>query len=172
MELIANLSSVCTVIMFILYIVGRIIITSRSNTLWSEEIECIADTNETSKNNSFHKCIDHYNLHFGNVEDNPSTIYITAVSGIRRIEVYLVDPDTDKTKPKPIYQSLRYIRSGFCVSIHTPLPECYRLGFVRITTHNYQQWELDIQDNMNHGYVEASLRSVWTPKSLLYELLK
>lgn len=184
MDTLSTISSVCTVILFLLYIIGRIVLVLFNRSLFTERIEFYTDDemNEnsddpTSDISSKYRIIDEDDI-TQNEDDNPGTLMITSIHGIRNIMVLAVNTETDELDKRgaPLYVYKGLLDPGMTISLRVNTPECQRYGVLVVITNNYEKWELDLEDYGLDGVTKSlpteEFKQKITIKTILYALLK
>jgi hypothetical protein len=165
MENIGYISSIATVILFIIYFFGRIVSIFIVKPILSETFVYLPDKEITEK----HKIIDYYDLNgFAN-------LVITTQNGLRKIECFecncRVEP---KFKIKKTHRVIlhKFLQKNHSISIKIDMAEILPAYIIEFSTFDFMRGRFIVWENGKHGILTNDIFLKHTLKSFLYYLTK
>lgn len=154
-------SSLITVMLFIFFIVSKlIIINTMKETIYEEAEVLYLDKKEGLK------IIEEYDLG----DDNSEKVYIYSSKFLRSIKIYEYDICKLKKKGKPI-KIYNNLRSGLAIQINTYLPCGMPKYVVEYIREDYMKGTLALGENGRSGVLSELINIKHTFKSFIYYIV-
>jgi len=166
LNIIANISSIATIILFIFYFVGRIIIILKEIKLVCEKIELFI-TNDDEIFNKY-KIVDDISLDDDCIE---YMIITPCDKSYNWIKVFKYD-DTELKKKTCKYYRKDILNKGHSIKINANIAETIPKYLVQFERSDYIVGEMIIAHNGKNGIQEEMIKCNHTIKSILYYILK
>lgn len=158
---ISFVSSLITVVLFIFFIVSKLIIINTMKETIYEEAEVIySDEKEDLK------IIEEYDLG----DKNSEKVYIYSSKFLRSIKIYEYDICKLKKKGKPI-KIYKNLRSGLAIQINTSLPCGIPRYIVEYIREDYMKGTLLLGENGKSGVLSELINVKHTLKSFIYYIV-
>lgn len=168
--MLGNVASVATLVLFIIYFVGRFITVLNERSVCYDIISYV----QGDVCNNF-DIICTLDVEKDDTSNNITTVVLTSKQGISKIKIYKLFYDEKyneiKSKKSEV-ASCDFLNIGQSYAIKTHIPELiphYRIEYI---THDFRKIELDIRDNLKNGVVSEMIRPKHTIKSVLYYLFR
>lgn len=166
MSIIANISSIVTIILFVFYILGRVfIIFIERNRIYEKiDIEISKSDNTFDK----YKIVDEYLLD----DDSDEYMIITPIEkSYNWIKIFKYN---NYEKNKKVCEHIRkaVLNIGYSIKIKAQIAELTPQYVVRFQRSDYVVGEVMIAHNGRNGIQEEMIKCKHTLKSILYYLLK
>ena len=170
--MLGNAASIATLILFIIYFVGRGITIHRMRDL--ERFDIVVK--DKMFDYTEHQIVDEFELpNLSPMEDELcSAIIITSVSGIHSFKVYKreLDEDLNVVGKKLFCQREKMVNIGQSVVLYTFLPEAIARYDIEYHLADYRKVTFPIVDNMKSGVISEYIIPHHTFKSVLYYLFR
>lgn len=165
METIANIASIMTIILFIFYFLGRIIIIIQEKERLYEQI----DLYFTNNNNVFNKfkIVDEYIL---DEECNEYIIITPCEKSYNWFKIYEYNDNSNKKVCK--YTRKKLLNSGHSLMITAYFAECIPNYIIEFERSDFIVGTLELVDNGKNGVQEELIKCKHTWKSILYYIFK
>lgn len=166
MELIGQISSMATLILFMFYFVGRGITLSLERKLKYENFE-IYYGDKFPENI---KIVDEYNVGNNTIE----SLIITSekeLNWIKVFEFYYNKKNKDFKKGKLVVEH-KHLRSSHSIKINTYLPCGIPQYILEFQRYDYLNGTLKLAENGENGIVDVNIEMHHTLKSILYYLVR
>lgn len=162
MEILSDIASISTLILFIIYFVGRTITIFTVRKINYETIK-------VSKADTCAEEIDEV----WNVEDVPYAVLLTSTQGIFDIKLYkkIYDNELNLIGYK-LEAKKDFLNVGQVLEIKTVLPDIYAFYKLEYTMVDYRKVSFELVDNMKGGTFSSLAEPRHTWKSVLYYYFK
>ncbi len=164
-NVISDSASVATLILFVIYFVGRVITIVKQRNIYNDRLEILLANDEQVENNIVE---DFY------LEDNPYNVFIiTSVQGIWELKIYRNQLDENfNTQGQEKVAERSFLNMGQSVAIHLTIPEMISSFCVEYITCDFKKVHLELVYNMKSGVLSEIVRPSHTWKSILYYLFR
>ena len=166
MELIADISSIMTIILFVFYFVGRIILILKEKKAIYERVDLIVTNDEEIF--SKYKIVDEFILED---DGNEYMIITPREKSYNWIKIFEYKDDSLKKKNIKYYRK-KLLNKDFSLKIKTNLAEGIPKYLIMFERDDYMIGELPISMNGKNGVEEELIKCKLTLKSILYYMLK
>lgn len=164
--MLGNIASVATLILFVIYFVGRTITIFRTKNLYKDEVAIF-------KNNKY--LMDEYNIvESFCVEDNPYNSFIlTSREGIYSISLYRLKFDNSMNViGREKVDEYKFLNVGQSLEVCLTIPELITTYELEYYTPDYKKVTIELWENLKNGVVSESATVKHTWKSFLYYLFR
>ncbi len=163
--MLGTISSIATLILFVIYFVGRIITMFAVNSICYDILESATHTPSDNLKVVEEISLDNY---------NENALLLTSVNGIRDIKIYKMKYDKEYTeiieKREEFYHS--FLNIGHTLRIKVTLAECVPMYLLEFVTNDFKKVSLEMTDNLKNGIISEKIKSKHTIKSILYYLFR
>lgn len=159
-------ASVATLILFVIYFIGRVITIYRFQKLETNEIRIVTENTDISN----YEIVDGFSL-----DDDPTyTIIIKSVTGIKSLTIYKIiyDSEMNQIGREATANRMSFINIGHAIAISLSLPEILPRYELEYETMDYKKVTLQLVDNLKSGIISEGVVAKHNFKSVLYNLLK
>lgn len=166
-EIISELATWATLILFLFYFVGRIITILTVKKIWREKVifsetlddryGVVDEIGNDEQDRDFHFCA-----------------YLVSTEGMRNIKIYAADfsnIDEGVRKGALLYRR-NFLNVDQAIKIHTETGEVFPTLFIEYETMDFMRVSLEWRDNMKNGVFSEMVVPKNTLKSVLYKLLR
>ncbi len=162
---IGDAASIATLIMFIIYFAGRIIVIRTSESVVEDKIELI-----DSKNNK----VEYNIIETISLGTNPeNTILITARNVIHRFTAFQIVFDKDKNEVGKTEEYLiKHINVNQTVEVNVTMAETINEYELSYLTSDFRKVTIPLYSNLKNGVVSEIAQPKHTWKSILYYLFR
>lgn len=159
---VGNLASVATLILFVMYFIGR----SWSTFQIKNEV---AEKLDRDMKNDF-KVIDEFDIG----ENTEGKVYLTATNTLRSVKIYesLFSDKKGKVTKGKLYMNCGCLRNGFTFQFNTYLVEGIPQYMLEYQSNDFTKGVLYFAENGKNGIVEELIYKKHTLRSVLYYLFK
>lgn len=167
-NIIGFIASMATLILFVIYFIGRYWTIKTTRWICEEKITILSDDNVSSYN-----IIESFDLSNEHQKSVPRQILLTSVQGIYDFKIYKCQFDLIKgiTSKEEIY-NVPFVNIGNSIEITVYLPEYGPDYIIEFTTNDYRQVTKELVDNMKNGVISEEFTAKHTVKSIFYHLFK
>lgn len=161
-ELISNICSVITVLLFVIYIIGRSMTIWSQRDLYFDKIEVKPSTSDLRE----YEIIERVYLK----KPINNVAIITSKEGIRdlRIIEYKYDKGYNEVIETKVIKQYPILKIGQSVAIYFDMPEIFPYYKIEYHTGDYRKVDFDLWVNMKNGIVSETVYPRHTCKSVLY----
>jgi hypothetical protein len=167
MERIGNLSSIVTLISFVIYLIGKVIKIRLSKKLRFESIDVYYNSNDLPSNI---KIVEEYNIG----DFNSEKLVISSEAPINWIKIYKCEYDEigNKLKREELIEKHGFLNAGHSIQINTYLscgiPSCS----IIIQRYDYMIGSFHMGENGENGIVDKQIEMSHTFLSYLYYIFE
>jgi hypothetical protein len=168
-----GISAVATLILFVIYFVGRCIVIGIEKKVCYDEVAYIS-----AKDSRCYNIVDQIDTVSSNGDDETNAsiklFVLTSRQGIRNIETFKICYDDGFKRIAKLLKvaSCDFLNVGQSFAIKVFVPEIFPEYRIVFHTQDFKKVTLDISDNLKSGVVSEMLRPKHTFKSILYYLFK
>lgn len=170
--MLGNAASIATLILFVIYFIGRGITVCRMRDLE----QCSIEVKDYSFDHTEYQIVEEYPLDIDFTEEEPfgSAIIITSANGIYsfRIYEYEFDNDMNVVGKKTIVSRDKLINIGQSVVFYSYIPELIARYEIVYRTADFRKICFPVVDNLKSGVITESLVPHHTIRSVLYYLFR
>lgn len=161
-DVLGTASSVATLILFVIYFIGRAITIHQERGLYLDEL-AIGRASQTDHDR--YKVIETLKL-----VDNPYNVfYIISKQGIWNLKVYKYTFDNDiNIVGEHKIKEYKFINIDEAIKIELNVPEIIPQYRVEYTTVDYKKVKFELRDNMKNGVMSQIAEIQHTPMSIIY----
>ncbi len=155
------ISSIATLVLFVIYFIGRIITIIMVKPIWSDKI-----TNYDSATD----IVEEYEI-----DDTGCKAALTTTNGIRNLKIYAVEFDPEigiVHSTKELLYERAFLNIGQSIVICADLPDCIPKILVEYETLEYMKVSIAWVDNCKNGVMSEIPTLTHTVKSILYYLCR
>lgn len=159
--MLGDIASIATLILFVIYFIGRTIIIFNVKPINHELLEIESPVYSDKQRQVVETCcLD---------DDYCNKLFLTSTNGIRNIKIYQIKYNDDFSKiiEKCEVFNHTFLNIGHTLEIQTILPECIPTYLLEFTTSDYKKISLEITDNLKNGVISELIIPKHTFKSLL-----
>ena len=169
LNIISLIASIATLILFIIYFIGRYWTIKATRWVCEEKITVLHENNEINEYN----IVDGFDLSYSHKELVPSTIILTSVQGIYDFKIYECEYDLVKgITSKEVIHSVDFVNIGNSIEIIAYLPDDRPEYLIEFTTNDYRKVTKELVDNLKSGVISEFYTAEHTRKSIFYYLFK
>ena len=170
---ISNISSITTLVLFVLYFIGRLAFMKKDKNILYDEVDSVFGYDFNILNKKY-KVIDIYQLSDEN-PDTSSAVIITSINGIREIVAHSCKYNSKKNKiikGKELERHNYFLQPGHSVVFIAYLPEIFPEFVIEYETNDFVKCRLLGTDNMKSGVFDEFIEKRYSFKSYLYGMIK
>lgn len=163
--ILSDVASIATLILFIIYFVGRIITIMKQRDIYYDQLEILlADDNK----------YDHHFVEEFHLDDDPyNNFVITSAQGIWGLKIYQYQLDDNyQVLGKSMVATYPFLNINHRVAIYLTVPELIPRYCVEYTTADFKRVTFDLKDNMKSSVLSEIARPKHTWRSVLYYLFR
>ena len=168
----ATIASVATLILFVFYIVGRIITIMVTDHIWKDKIVTLKDTQE-SPYDIVDEIYENYPPFETSYGINQYSLLVSK-EGIRNLKVFqaeMADNSLGAKRGKQIFHRV-FLNIDQAIAIYVPLGEVVPYLFIEYTTYDYMRVQIAWIDNLKNGIFTEHIQPKHTIRSVIYQFLK
>lgn len=160
--IIGFISSIATLILFVMYFIGKFFIIKSNQNLIHDKIEAIYDESTSEK----YKIVDSYDVGGG------EKLIITSLNGINYIKCYQLyyDNENNRIINKKLVFKHGFLNIGHSIEINTILVEGFPQYKIEYETSDFMIGEMYLQYNGRNGITSENVHIKHTFKSYIYYL--
>lgn len=170
-DMISNIASIATIVLFVIYFVGRTItIFAQVDVCCDEVLFCNVGQAEEKFN-----IIENWGDIGDAEEELLSVVVLTSKQGIRKIKITRIGYDENLNycrKNSKLLYAKDFLNIGESVVFTTYLPEVIPIYKLEFRTLDFKKVSLEILDNLKSGVASEMLVAKHTIKSVLYHLFR
>ncbi len=172
--MLATIASIFTIILFGVYIIGRLIAIWNTDHIWKDKILILDNTTPAPEE---YGLVDEVYVEYPPYEDDEGRYtygLLVSKEGIRNLKVFKaedVDNCADRKKGKQIY-SRDFLNVDQSIAIYVPLGEVVPNLFIEYTTYDYMKVEIPWIDNLKNGVFTEYVQPRPTWRSVMYQFFK
>ena len=171
--MLGDIASIATLILFVIYFIGRAITIGIEKNLCTEKISFEADQDIYNRYDIVEE------VSTGDAPDSDAdmraTIILTSTQGIWNIKIYQIAYDDDFNEIKKISKCIEaydFLNIGQSYVIKTFVPEIIPRYRIEYRTQDMKKVTFDIAENLKNGVISELLVPKHTVKSLVYYLFR
>lgn len=164
-EVVGFVSSIATLILFVIYFVGRLIAIFRYRDLFEDEI-LFLNNDEDFKN---YNVIQNFQL----VPECNTFVIVRSKSGIYSLKINRLKKKNDfDIVGRKTVEKIKFLNVGESIAIEVPIPEIFCEYEIEYITPDYRKVIYPIKDNLKSGVNSEFIRPKHTLKSILFFLFR
>lgn len=166
-SLVSNAASVATLILFIIYFIGRAITVHQERALYFDKLDIRRA--QDRKYNSDDDAVEEWTL-----EENPYNVFtLTSAQGIWNLKVYQyeLDKEWNIIGEKKI-RDYPFLNVGQSIAFYLTLPEIMPKYRVEYITVDFKKVQFELRDNMKNGVLSEIATPKHTVKSVMYYMFR
>ena len=169
--MLGNISAVATLILFVIYFIGRVITIIVEKDVCKDRI-CIEYSEKVHEK---YEIVGQRTTERRGGSDCPATVVLTSMQGIWDVRLIEIAYDEERNENKKLNRSVKlcdFLNVGCSYAVNTFVPESIPWYRIEYRTQDMKKVRLDIVDNLDNGIIQGDIQQRHTFKSVMYYLFR